>query len=220
MLACRSVLFDMDGVLVDSRVPVERTWRRFAERHGFDPARIIAVAHGRRTSDTMRELLPASDVAGEVARLDAAELEDLDGITAVRGAAALLDALPGAAWAIYTSCGRSLALRRLRAAGLAPPPVLVTSDDVTRGKPAPDGYLAAAGGLGVPAGACVVVEDAPPGIAAARAAGAAALGVTTTYPAARLAGSAAIVPDLVQVRPVVDAGALRGLTIDTEEPAR
>lgn len=202
----------MDGVLVDSRPVVERIWRAWAAKHGLDAAALLRVAHGRRSRETVQEQAPHLDWRREVAWIDQCELDDVDGITAIPGAAALLAALPAGAWAIYTSCGRDLARTRLRVAGLPAPRVLVTSDDVARGKPAPDGWLAAAEQLGVEPGACVVVEDAPPGIAAARAIGAAVLGVTTTYAAERLAGAAAIVANLTDIRPVLEEGRLTSLS--------
>lgn len=211
-LPCGAVLFDMDGVLVDSRPAVERTWRRWAARHGLDAERLIAVAHGRRSSDTIREQVPhLADIAGEVAWLDAAELADLEGIVPVPGAAALLRALPRNAWAIFTSCTPDLAARRLAHTGLPVPDVLVTSSDVARGKPAPDGWRLAAERLGTMPNDCVVIEDAPPGIAAARALGIPVIGVTTTHPAAHLEGAAAIVGDLTRVRARVEGARLRGL---------
>jgi sugar-phosphatase len=198
-IRARSLLFDLDGVLVDSRAAVERTWRRWAARHGLDADRLLAVAHGRRTSDTLGAVVPELDPAPEVAWLDAAELEDLGGVVAAPGAGALLAALGDARWAVVTSCGRELAAKRLAAAGLATPPVLVASGDVPRGKPAPDGYLRAAQLCGAAPASCLVFEDAPPGIAAARAAGCRVVAVTTTHAPARLAEADATVADLRSV---------------------
>jgi len=203
----------MDGVLVDSRPVVERTWRRWAARHGLDADALLAVAHGRRSRETIREQAPHLDLAREVAWLDAAELADVAGIVPVAGAARLLAALPANSWAVYTSCGRELALKRLACTGLPAPAVLVASEDVPRGKPAPDGWLLAASGLGVAIGDCLVVEDAPPGIAAALAAGTQVLALTTTHPAQRLGGAARIVEDLAGVTPVLSSGALAGLSV-------
>ncbi len=194
-----ALLFDLDGVLVDSRAVVERTWRRWAARHGLDAGPLLAVAHGRRVSDTLKAVLPHLDPAPEVAWLDAAELEDLEGVVAVPGAAALLESLPDRRWAVVTSCSRELAARRLAHAGLALPPLLVTSEDVTRGKPAPDGYLLGARRCGAAPAACLVFEDAPPGIAAARAAGCPVVALGTTHAPAQLGGAEAVVPDLRSV---------------------
>lgn len=203
----------MDGVLLDSRPVVERTWRRWAARHGLDADALLAVAHGRRSRETIGEQAPHLDLAREVAWLDAAELADIAGIVPIPGAAPLIAALPPGSWAVYTSCGRELARRRLACTGLPEPRVLIASEDVARGKPAPDGWLLAASRLGVATADCLVVEDAPPGIAAALAAGARVLAVTTTHPAARLGGAARIVTNLTDVTPVLSDGALAGLTV-------
>ena len=207
-LRCAALLFDLDGVLVDSRAAVERTWRRWAARHGLDAEPLLAFAHGRRTRDTLMAMVPQLDPAHEVAWLDAAELEDLEGVVAVPGAAALTAGLPAGAWAIVTSCGRELARRRLARAGLPLPGVLLTSEDVTRGKPAPEGYLLAARRLAADPASCLVFEDAPPGIAAARAAGCTVVGLSTTHAPGQLAHCQAIVPDLRSVEVASEAGEL------------
>jgi sugar-phosphatase len=198
-LPCEALLFDLDGVLVDSRAVVERTWRRWATRHGIDAERLLQVAHGRRTRETLEEVAPHLATAEELGWLEAAELADEEGLLAVPGAARLLTMLPAIPWAVVTSAGPELARRRLASAGLATPPALVSSTDVTRGKPAPDGYITAAQRLGVPPASAVVFEDTPPGIAAARAAGSLVVGVATTYPAARLEGTIFVVDDLTQI---------------------
>ena len=198
-LRARALLFDLDGVLVDSRAVVERTWRRWAARHGLDAGPLLAVAHGRRVSDTLKAALPRLDPAPEVAWLDAAELEDFEGVVAVPGAAALLASLADQRWAVVTSCSRELAARRLAHAALALPPLLVTAEDVTRGKPAPDGYLLGARRCGAAPASCLVFEDAPPGIAAAREAGCRVVALTTTHAPAQLGGAETVVPDLRSV---------------------
>ncbi len=170
-LAPEALLFDMDGTLVDSTVVVERTWRRFARRHGLDAERILATAHGRRTGETVAGYAPAGvDAAAETARLVAEEVEDVDGIVAVPGAPELLAALPRGRWAVVTSAGRELTHRRMTAAGLPLPPLLISADDVTEGKPSPEGYLAAAAALDVLPAAAIVFEDAEAGLRAAAAA--------------------------------------------------
>ncbi|HEV8357179.1 MAG TPA: HAD-IA family hydrolase [Gemmatimonadales bacterium] len=203
-----ALLFDMDGVLVDSGAVVERSWRRWAARRGLDPAPFLEAAHGRRTMETLREVRPDLELAEEVAWLDAAELADVEGIVAVAGAPELLRAVPPGAWALVTSAGRELVERRLGAAGLPRPRVLVSSEDVTRGKPAPDGYLLGARRLGRAAAECVVFEDSPPGTAAGRAAGARVVALTTTHRPDQLGEVAAVVADFRAVRVRGSAGDL------------
>jgi mannitol-1-/sugar-/sorbitol-6-phosphatase len=197
----------MDGVLLDSRPVVERTWRRWAERHGLSAEPILRIAHGRRTWDTLRAAVPELATRQEVAWLDAAELEDFDGIVPIPGAVALVASLHTAQWTVVTSAGRELAARRLAVVGITLPSHAVTSEDVERGKPAPDGYLLAATRLGMRAEDCLVVEDAPSGVQAGRAAGARVLAVTTTHTPEALEGADNIVPDLRSLQ--VTASALQ-----------
>ena len=199
-LAAAAILFDMDGVLLDSRPVVERTWRRWAARHQVPVEPILRVAHGRRTWDTLREAVPALATRDEVAWLDAAELADFEGIRPIAGARELLSALPAARWTIVTSAGRELAERRLAAVGLELPASAISSEDITRGKPAPDGYRLAAARLGANPQACLVVEDAPPGIRAGKAAGARVLALTTTHAPNQLGDADLVLPDLSRVR--------------------
>jgi sugar-phosphatase len=207
-MRCDGLLFDMDGVLVDSRAVVERTWRRWAARHAVDPEPILHIAHGRRTRESLRLVYPELAVDEEVAWLDAAELDDLGGVTALPGAAPLLASLPESRWTIVTSAGRELASLRLRSAGLPVPSRMVTSEDVTRGKPAPDGYRLGAERLGLEPGRAVVIEDAPPGLQAALAAGMRTIAVTTTHRAEQLAGADAIIQDLACVGVAIERNEL------------
>lgn len=171
-LSAAVLLFDMDGTLVDSTVVVERTWRRFARRHGLDGEEILATSHGRRTGETVARYAPAGvDPEAETARVVAEEVADVDGIVAVPGAPQLLSDLSTDRWAVVTSAGRELAERRMAAAGLPLPAHLVSADDVTQGKPHPEGYLAAARALGASTDSAVVFEDAAAGLLAAVAAG-------------------------------------------------
>jgi sugar-phosphatase len=186
MIEARAVLFDCDGVLVDSGASVERAWRRWAAGRGLDGDMIVAVAHGRRTEDTIRELGLSEDPGAEVELLEGYEIADAASVHAFPEAAALLAELPPGSWAVVTSGTRALATSRLAAAGLPLPAVLVTADDVVAGKPDPEGYLEAARRLGRAPADCVVVEDAPAGLQAAVAAGMRVVGLTTTHPAAEL----------------------------------
>jgi sugar-phosphatase len=170
-LTGRVLLFDCDGVLVDSDASVTAAWSRWAGEHGLPAADVMAVVHGRRSADTVASFIAEAECAAAVARIDRYEVEAALDVRAVRGAGELLASLPADAWAVVTSGRRELALARLAAAGLPMPAVVVTADDVRRGKPDPEGYLAAAGRLGATAGEAIVVEDSPEGIRAARAAG-------------------------------------------------
>jgi len=203
---CKAFLFDLDGVLVDSRSVVERTWRRWAERHQLDPLPLLQVAHGRRARDTLRMVVPNLATDAEVEWLDATELADREGLPAVPGAKELVTVLPRDRWAIVTSCGRDLARLRLGSAGFPIPDVMMVAEEVKRGKPAPDGYRLGAKRLGYAPADCVVFEDAPAGVVAGRAAGARVVGVTTTHAAADLPGADATIADFrgIDIRPRQD----------------
>jgi mannitol-1-/sugar-/sorbitol-6-phosphatase len=192
-----AVISDLDGVLVDSRAATRRTWAVWGERHGLDGAAIQAANHGRPARDVVAEHVAPGIVDAEDAVLLDLEVNDTRGVVAFPGAADVL-ALPVVA--IATSCTLPLARARLRAAGLGEPGVLVSADQVARGKPAPDPYLLAAERLGVDPAACLVLEDAPSGIAAGRAAGMTVWAVTTTHAAASLGDAhrvAAGLPELL-----------------------
>jgi mannitol-1-/sugar-/sorbitol-6-phosphatase len=177
-----ALLFDMDGTIVNSIAAAERVWVAWAERHGLDVEAFMPTIHGVRGIETITRLgLPGVDPAAEAEAILLAEMEDVDGVEAIEGAAVFLASLPPDRWAIVTSSPRRLALRRLAAAGLPVPAVLVTAEDVEHGKPAPDCFLLAAERLGQRIEDCLVFEDAPAGIEAAEAAGAAVAVVTVTH---------------------------------------
>lgn len=179
-ISCKGVLFDLDGVLVDSTPAVARVWTWWAKQHGFDPERTVRMAHGRPSIATIRELLPNADHEAENREVERREIEDVEGVIPLPGAVELLKALPQDRWVIATSCTKPLAHVRIRAAGLPMPRFLVTSNDVTRGKPDPEPYRKAAEMIGASARECVVIEDAPAGIRAGKAAGARVLALRTT----------------------------------------
>jgi sugar-phosphatase len=197
---CSAFLFDLDGVLVDSNAISERTWRRWAERHHLDPEPVLRIAHGRQVRDSLRKVFPSLAVDAEVDWLDAAELEDVEGLTVVPGAKEFLASLPQDRWAIVTSCSQALAQLRLGAVGLPVPRNLVVAEDVKNGKPAPDGYQLGARRLGCDPRTCLVFEDAPAGLAAARAAGARIIALTTSLGADALVGAEAFIADFTGVR--------------------
>jgi sugar-phosphatase len=181
-LHARAVLFDLDGVLVDSRRCIEFVWRSWAEQRGYDPEPIIRVAHGRRISETLAEVAPGLDIATEVAILDGMEEVETRGVAPMPGAASFLRGLPLDRWAIVTSGSPAVASLRIHLAEIPSPRLVITAADVTRGKPAPDGYLQAAAALGAAPAECVVVEDAPAGVAAGKAAGMRVIAVAGTAP--------------------------------------
>jgi sugar-phosphatase len=166
-------LFDMDGTLLDSSAVVHRVWGSWAKRHGIDAASLMAKVHGVRSEDTVRRFAGATvDVARETAWIVEAELRDVDGVVALAGIHAFIEALNPGTWAIVTSAPRALAEVRLRAVNLPIPEVMIAGEDVQRGKPDPQGFLLGAQRLGVNIGECLVFEDSPAGVAAAKASGA------------------------------------------------
>ncbi|MGN6376848.1 MAG: HAD-IA family hydrolase [Sphingomonas sp.] len=177
-----ALLFDMDGTILSSIQAAERVWTTWARSHGLDVEAFLPTIHGVRAVETIRALdLPGVDPEAEAERLTLMEMDDMDGIEEIAGAAAFLGDLPGNAWAIVTSAPRTLAVRRLAAAGLPIPDVFVTADDVQHGKPAPDCFLLAAARLAKAPGDCLVFEDTLAGIRAAEAAGMAVVAVTATH---------------------------------------
>jgi sugar-phosphatase len=181
-----AVLFDLDGVLVDSVRVVERAWRRWADEQHLGANEVLAAIHGRRAQDVVRMFAPHLDLAQQVRRVGRYETEADGGLAVIPGARECVGFARHGRWAVVTSGGRELAAQRLAAVSFPVPEVLVTGDDVERGKPDPEPYLRAAATLGVPAAQCVVVEDAPAGILAGKRAGMTVLAVATTHPAAAL----------------------------------
>lgn len=175
-------LFDMDGTVLNSIAAAERIWSAWAVRHGVDVETFLPTIHGARAIDTITRLnLPGLDAEQQAAFITAAEINDVEGIVEIPAAAAFLNALPKNRWAMVTSAPRDLALRRMAAAGIPEPAVMITAEDVKAGKPDPAGYLLAANKLGVEPADCLIFEDATVGIQAAEAAGAALMIITTTH---------------------------------------
>lgn len=170
-LPAMAVVFDNDGVLVDSGASVERAWSVWASTRGLDPAEIVAIAHGRPSRDTVAMYVAEVDRVAALAEVDDLELDDASSVTAVPGATDLVGQVPSDRWAMVTSGNRVLASARLGAAGLPVPRIMVTADDVRHGKPHPEGYALAIRRLGVLPRMAIVLEDSASGIAAARAAG-------------------------------------------------
>ena len=194
-----AVLFDLDGVLVESRVSTERVWVDWALKNGIDEAELRSAMHGVRSADVIRALRPDLDPVAESGEVERRQAEDVGGLRAIPGAGEALRALKGDRVAVVTSGTRPLALARLAAVGIEPPAVMVFADDVERGKPDPEGYLTAARRLGADPAEALVVEDAPPGIEAGRAAGMATVAVTSTHTAEELARADVVLGSLEEL---------------------
>jgi len=180
--AFAAFLFDMDGTLLSSIAAAERVWARWAARHGLDVAAFLPTIHGMRSVETVRRLnLPGVDAEAEAAAITAEEMLDVEGVEPIPGILAFLATLPADRWAVVTSAPRELARRRMAAAGLPEPKLMIAAEDVTRGKPAPDCFRLAAARLGVDARDCLVFEDAPAGIAAGESAGAGVVVISATH---------------------------------------
>lgn len=180
------MLFDLDGVLINSTPAVARVWRNWGIEHGFDPDEVVARAHGRPSLTTIREYLPDADHEAENREVERREIADLEGIVPLPGALELLASIPADRWIIVTSCTRPLAQVRIKAAGLPLPKKLITSDDITHGKPHPEPFLRGAAALGFPGERCIVMEDVPAGVRAGKGAGAKVIAFTTTVQSAAL----------------------------------
>lgn len=203
------ILFDLDGVLVDSRAVVERVWERWARRHGIDAANLAARAQGRRSLDSVRDFAPALDAHREVDWLAREEMSDTAGLVPLPGALALYRAVPADRRAVVTSGGRALAALRLGVTGFDAPAVLIGAEDVVAGKPDPAGYELGAKRLGYEPREAVVIEDTPPGIEAGRGAGAPVIAVASTFPADRLLAADVTVPTLEAIRLLIEPRCLR-----------
>jgi mannitol-1-/sugar-/sorbitol-6-phosphatase len=208
---CAAILFDLDGVLVDSTRSVERQWRIWARDHGIDEEKAVAIAHGVRAIEVIRTIAPHLDAEAEVVNLEALEAADHAGVAVMPGAIDLIRAIPDGHWGVVTSGRRNLATARLQLAGIPSPPTMVTAGDVMSGKPHPEPYLKGAELLGVNPAECLVIEDAPAGIQSAHAGGMKVIALASTYAASALGEADAVVEKLKQIQ-VVPNGA-RMLTV-------
>ena len=211
---CSAILFDLDGVLVDSTRSVSRQYRLWAQKVNLDPRTVENIPHGVRSVDVVRQLAPHLDAEAEVKRIEKMEAEDQDGVVVTPGAVELLESIPEGRWCVVTSGTRYLATCRLRHANLPTPRIMVSADDVSKGKPDPEPYLTGARLLGMNASDCLVIEDAPAGIQAARAGGMKVIGITSTYPASALEADA-VIQRLAQIKVNFRDGA-PGLTVKVE----
>ncbi len=213
LFTCQAVLFDLDGVLVDSTPCVTRVWTTWANAHGVDPVYVVHVAHGQKAIETVHKVAPQLDAEREFRSIEQMELDDTDGLRLLPGAKELLKAIPRNRYTIVTSGTRQLATKRLQTVGLPVPANIISADEVSRGKPHPEPYIAGAAAIGFPAGECLVFEDAPSGIRSAQAAGATAIGVSTTYTAEEIAFAGLVIPSLAAVRMRVEERAQLRLEI-------
>ena len=212
-LTCDAILFDLDGVLINSSQVIARQWQRWAERHSIDMSAIQKIWHGRRAFEIIQEVAPHLDVDTETRWMRDAETTDVEGVAIQPGAAALLASLPIGSWAIATSGPRPVATARLNAVDLPIPAVFITGDDVQHGKPNPEPYLRAAQALDIAPERCVVIEDAVAGIEAGLAAGAQVIAVPTSHAPHELAKATVLVSYLAKLEVVVEDSAANRLTI-------
>ena len=206
IFSAKAILFDMDGVLMDSTPSVERVWRTWAAMHSLDPDRVASQAHGRRSIETIRAVAPELDAEKENVIVEKMEIDDKEGVTALPGAAELLAHLPADRFAIVTSATRPLAVARMGYAGIPVPRHIITANDVIHGKPSPEPFLKGAALLGFAQVDCLVFEDSPAGIASARSAGMKAIALQTTYPADQLQAADVIIRNLADVKATLRDG--------------
>ncbi len=207
-LACAGILFDMDGVLLSSLGSVERSWAKWGEMRGVDGAQAILAAHGKRAIETIRLLRPDLDDQAELALIEQIEIEDTEGMAVLPGVVPLLAALPPGSWTVCTSATERLARIRMSHVGLKPPARFIAADMVAHGKPHPEPYLRGAALLGLPPERCLVIEDAPAGVAAGRAAGCTVLATLFSHSMEQLSGADWLMESLVGVRVRGAVGAL------------
>jgi len=198
---CSAILFDLDGVLVDSTRSVDRQWRKWAQENNLNPDDVVRAAHGRRTIETVRQVAPHLDADAEKRKIERREVDDTEGVVVMPGAADLLRSIPEGRWCVVTSGTRMLATGRLRLGNLPMPPVFVSADDVTKGKPDPEPYLKGAELLGTKPKECLVIEDAPAGVRAAHAGGMKVIALASTFPESELTEADAVIRSLNQVNP-------------------
>lgn len=204
-----AILFDLDGVLANSIAVLEEAWGIWCAEHGLDYETVMAVAHGRRKSEILAIVAPELDPIPEMQHIMDLEYSRIASVKPVLGARDLVEMIPAGKWAIGTSGERPGAFARLAQVGITPPPVLIAAEDVAQGKPNPEVYLKAAAGIGMPPAECLVFEDAPAGIAAARAAGMTAVAVLTTYPASAFPHADAMIADFLGATAKVHEGKLQ-----------
>jgi mannitol-1-/sugar-/sorbitol-6-phosphatase len=196
-------LFDLDGTLIDSGACIAAAWSAWCQKHGLNAENVIHEAYGRRAADSMRFILPESDVDAEVAFLEDMECELVEGLVVAPGAHLLLEQISVNPWAIVTSGSNRVATHRIEHTRLRIPPVLISADDVSNGKPDPEGYLLAASRLNVNPTDCIVVEDAVAGIRAGKSAGMKVIAVASTHSVKELVEADYVCESLIRLTDVV-----------------
>ncbi len=204
----KGILFDMDGVLVSSIGSVVRCWRQWAEIYDVPNAETYDVPHGMRAIEIIKSLRPDVDAEEALRVIEDIEMEDMADLTVLPGVKKLLESLPLERWAIVTSATRRLLLGRLKTAGLPIPERIISGDMVERGKPDPEPYRRGAALLGLRPEECVVIEDAPSGVGAGKAAGGRVLAVLGTHSVEELNEADWVVPSLDELTVVTKAGGL------------
>jgi sugar-phosphatase len=189
----------MDGILISSIGSVERSWTKWAEMRGVDPAYVLSIAHGRRSIETVATARPDLDPEFENHVIETLEIEDTEGVAVLPGVIALLAALPKARWTVVTSATEPLARVRLAAGGIPVPVRIITAESVTEGKPNPAPYLAGAAVLGFAPADCVVFEDAASGTKSGRAAGCTVVATTFSHPVDALGAAHYLIRDVTGI---------------------
>lgn len=210
---CAGILFDLDGVLVDSTRSVERQWRIWAQEQGIGGDKVMAVAHGVRSVEVIRAVAPHLDAEEEVRKLEGREADDHEGVTTMPGALELVKAVPDGYWGVVTSGTRLLATERLHLFGIPIPKVMVTADDVVNGKPHPEPYLKGAELLGANPAECLVIEDAPAGIQSAHASGMKVIALSSTYPASALSDADMVISKLQRIQVSLNGGRMLSVSV-------
>jgi sugar-phosphatase len=205
---CSAILFDLDGVLVDSTGSVDLHWRVWARERGIDEEKVIAIAHGVRAIEVIRIVAPHLDADAELRDLEKEEANDHHKLAAMPGAIELVRSIPENLWCVVTSGTRHLATERLRMVGVPVPKAMITADDVVNGKPYPEPYLKGAKALGFEPQECLVIEDAPAGIRAAHAAGMKVIGFASTYEPVQLAEADAVIRNFSQLSIVYEGNSM------------
>jgi len=209
---CSAILFDLDGVLLDSTRVVAEQYTRWAREHGLHPSEVLKAAHGVRTLEVVRRVAPHLDPVAETKKIENREAV-ADNILPIPGAVALLNSIPTGRWCVVTSGTRFLATTRMRKFGIPIPEILVTADDVSNGKPDPEPYRKGAELLNVSPAECVVFEDAPAGIRSAHGAGMKVISLPSTYPVEELHEADVIVAGLSSIEISTDGAGREGILV-------